>query len=211
MLTPARGSKFFEETFTSGLVFERVDGIASEPRQFDGNYVIASRYPRPWIKQLNMLIAYASFYNPFRLVWSLFVSKSHVPGAFRDTSPAGENDHHPRFKLFRRDVRRWLRVHFGDALFQMFGMVGLWHSARRLVPWCGHLVRGRIERTTRAPTARVPMRSVEGGAASHAIPGTPTAPAQTVPLRSERANGNARVAAAVVGSGEQTDTDSFHA
>ena len=34
--------------------------------QFDGNHTIASRSRHRWRKQFNVLVAYASFYNPLR-------------------------------------------------------------------------------------------------------------------------------------------------
>ena len=36
------------------------------PHMYDGNYVVASKHPRPWRKQLNLLLGYLYFYNP---VW----------------------------------------------------------------------------------------------------------------------------------------------
>ena len=36
--------------------------------QFDGNHTIASRIHHPWRKQFNILVAYTSFYDPFRIL-----------------------------------------------------------------------------------------------------------------------------------------------
>ena len=36
-----------------------------------GNYVIASHHPKPWRKQLNLMLAYAYFYNPLRVLAAL--------------------------------------------------------------------------------------------------------------------------------------------
>jgi hypothetical protein len=69
MMTPATGSKLFESAFETGQVLDRVGGRRAEMYMHDGNYVVASALPRPWRKQLNMLIGYLYFYNP---VW-LFV------------------------------------------------------------------------------------------------------------------------------------------
>ena len=44
----------------------RVGGMDVADYQFDGNHTIASRSRHPWRKQFNVLVAYASFYNPFR-------------------------------------------------------------------------------------------------------------------------------------------------
>ena len=78
MMTPSAGTKLFEQTFTTGQVIERVGGKEVRPHMYDGNYVVASSHARPWNKQLNMLIGYASFYNPVWLVWNLVRKKTKV-------------------------------------------------------------------------------------------------------------------------------------
>ena len=78
MMTPAAGSKLYEQTFTSGQVFESVAGRRVLPHMLDGNYVIASSHPHPWQKQLNLLIAYGYFYNPLWLVVALLRSGSKL-------------------------------------------------------------------------------------------------------------------------------------
>ena len=67
MMTPSAGTKLYEQTFTGGQVFQSVGGRQVLPHMYDGNYVVASSHKRPWRKQLNILIGYASFYNPIRL------------------------------------------------------------------------------------------------------------------------------------------------
>jgi len=76
VLTPAVGSKTYEETFRSGLVFESVAGKRIEPHMYDANYVIASRDARPWRRQLNILAAYIYFFNPLRFLLALVRPKS---------------------------------------------------------------------------------------------------------------------------------------
>lgn len=71
MITPSPGSKLFEQTYTSGMVFDRAAGRKLLPYMMDGVHVCASRHPQPWRKQLNLLLAYAWFYNPVRLLWAL--------------------------------------------------------------------------------------------------------------------------------------------
>ena len=78
MITPAAGSKLYEEAFTSGQVFESVGGRSVELRMFDGNYVIASNHPQPWRKQFNILAAYLYFYNPLRLLIALVRPKGRL-------------------------------------------------------------------------------------------------------------------------------------
>jgi len=64
MITPSAGSRLYEETFESGMVFESVGDRKVEDCMYDGNYVIASAQDRPWRKQLNLIVAYTWFYNP---------------------------------------------------------------------------------------------------------------------------------------------------
>jgi radical SAM superfamily enzyme YgiQ (UPF0313 family) len=78
MITPATGSRLYEDAFTSGLVYERVDNRPVEPHMLDGNYVVASGHPQPWRKQLNILAAYLYFYNPVRLLIALVRPKSRL-------------------------------------------------------------------------------------------------------------------------------------
>ncbi|MDJ0521873.1 MAG: radical SAM protein [Planctomycetota bacterium] len=82
MLSPAPGSKLYEDTY-SGLAFRSVNGRPVEPHLVDGNHVVASRHKRPWIKQLNILFAYAYFYNPLRLLKALVLPKNRR-GHFAD-------------------------------------------------------------------------------------------------------------------------------
>ncbi len=67
MLVPATGSKLFSGTYTSGMAYESVAGREVKEHMLGGNYVIASNHPKPWRKQINILLAYAYFYNPLRL------------------------------------------------------------------------------------------------------------------------------------------------
>jgi len=78
MITPATGSKMYEETFSSGLVFASVAGRCLEPHMLDGNYVVASKYERPWRKQFNIMATYLYFYNPLRFLGALVRPKSKL-------------------------------------------------------------------------------------------------------------------------------------
>lgn len=169
MLIPSPGSKLFVETYTSGTVYESANGIKVAPHISDGNYVIASRHPRPWLKQLNLLAGYTYFFNPLRLAAALFWSKSRIPLADAETSPAEEIARLSRWQLWKRGVKRKLRAHVVDAVVQMFGMWGLLHTYRRTLVWAWNLLRGRIVRRSEAPASRVPMRSPSGGIAPHAL------------------------------------------
>jgi radical SAM superfamily enzyme YgiQ (UPF0313 family) len=78
MLVPATGSKLFSGTYTSGMAYESVAGKRVEEHMLGGNYVVASNHPKPWRKQVNILIAYAYFYNPLRLAWSVVRPKTRL-------------------------------------------------------------------------------------------------------------------------------------
>jgi radical SAM superfamily enzyme YgiQ (UPF0313 family) len=78
MITPATGSKLYDETFTSGLTYESVGGRRVEPHMLDANYVVASKHDRPWQKQFNIMLAYLYFYNPLRFLKALVRPKSNV-------------------------------------------------------------------------------------------------------------------------------------
>ena len=78
MMTPSPGTKLYEQTFESGLVVESAGGRQVESYMIDGNYVIASKFARPWKKQLNLLVGYLSFYNPIWLIVALLHRKTRV-------------------------------------------------------------------------------------------------------------------------------------
>jgi hypothetical protein len=173
MLTPARGSKWYEDTYTSGLAIQKVDGVPVEPHIVDGNYVVASKLPRPWIKQLNLLAGYTYFFNPIRLLIALARSKSAIPFADAETRPPEEVRRYSRWKKARRWMYLKARARLIDAGVQAFGMYGLFHTYRRTLGWAWHLLRGKIQRYSETPASRIPMRDPEGGPASHALPGAP--------------------------------------
>jgi radical SAM superfamily enzyme YgiQ (UPF0313 family) len=68
ILTPSVGSKGYEEPYQKGLVIEQAGDKKLEDYQYDGNHCIATEDPQPWRKQLNVWLAYASFYNPINFV-----------------------------------------------------------------------------------------------------------------------------------------------
>jgi hypothetical protein len=68
ILTPSVGSKGYEESYDSGMVIEQASGQPVEDRHYDGNHCIATHDPNPWRKQLNIYLAYGSFYNPWNCV-----------------------------------------------------------------------------------------------------------------------------------------------
>ena len=172
MLTPSPGSKWYEDTYTSGLAFKSVNGKTIEPHIVDGNYVVASKHPRPWLKQLNLLAGYMYFFNPLRLLMALVFSRSRIPFSDSDRRPAREVQQYSRWKKIRRRIHLKLLAHLTDAGMQALGLCGLFHTVRRTLPWAWHLWRGRIERSQHSPASRIPMRSPNGQSASHHLPGT---------------------------------------
>lgn len=150
MLVPATGSKLFSGTYTSGMAYDSVGGRRVEEHMLGGNYVIASHHPRPWRKQVNILVAYAYFYNPLRFLTALLRPKT--------------------------------KVHLADAVWQVFGMWGLTQTVRKTFGWALRLRFGRIRRRLAPPMSRVPMHSVDGARASHALP-VPTPAVRDEPVR----------------------------
>ena len=71
-LGPAIGTRSLEPGLTSRTIFQRVGGTLVPDAFHDGNHVVASRHPRPWQQQLNLLRAYVTFYNPINAVRALF-------------------------------------------------------------------------------------------------------------------------------------------
>jgi hypothetical protein len=78
MMTPSAGTKLYEQSFTGGMVLKSVGGRDVKPHMYDGNYVVASIHPRPWKKQLNLLMGYLYFYNPFWFFAILLRKKTRV-------------------------------------------------------------------------------------------------------------------------------------
>lgn len=68
ILTPSVGSKGYEEPYEKGMVLEQAGNHKVEDYQYDGNHCVATEDPRPWRKQLNIFLAYATFYNPVNFV-----------------------------------------------------------------------------------------------------------------------------------------------
>jgi radical SAM superfamily enzyme YgiQ (UPF0313 family) len=76
-------------------------------------------------------------------------------------------------RFFVALLRPKSNLYLADAGMQVIGMWGLSHTIRRTFGWAMRLTRGEVQRRTAIPTSHIPMRSVEGGVASHALPSTP--------------------------------------
>jgi hypothetical protein len=75
-LGPSQGTKLYNETYESRLAYASANGHEVEEWMNSGNYVIASRHPRPWQRQVNALLAYLWFYNPLRLLKAMVRPKN---------------------------------------------------------------------------------------------------------------------------------------
>ncbi|MEI6491691.1 MAG: radical SAM protein [Verrucomicrobiota bacterium] len=162
MLSPSPGSNWYEETYRSGLAFENIDGLPIGPHVSDGNFVIASKHPRPWMKQLSLLAGYTFFFNPLRLLFALVFSKSNIPFSGTDTRPDVEVAQYSYRERLLRPVCLRLSSHLIDAGIQVIGILGLIQSYRRTIPWALRLKRGRIELAKEPPSSLIPMRSSDG-------------------------------------------------
>jgi radical SAM superfamily enzyme YgiQ (UPF0313 family) len=72
ILSPAVGTKVFEDTFLSGKMIKKINGEPVSQAMYDGNHAVASKDPMPWRRQLNLLAAYAMFYNPLNFLRRAF-------------------------------------------------------------------------------------------------------------------------------------------
>jgi radical SAM superfamily enzyme YgiQ (UPF0313 family) len=172
MLTPSPGSKWYEGTYNSGLAFKSVDDVPIEPHISDGNYVVASEHKRPWVKQVNLLLAYTYFFNPLRALSTLIWSKSDIPHVGEDRRTPEDLARLSWWKKVRRKIELKARARLTDTAFQLIGIAGLMYTYRRTIVWAWHLFRGKIERQLESPASPIPMRAPDGSPAAHALPGT---------------------------------------
>jgi radical SAM superfamily enzyme YgiQ (UPF0313 family) len=78
ILIPSVGSKGYEEPYQKGMVIAQAADRKLEDYQYDGNHCIATEDPHPWRKQLNVYLAYASFYNPLNMLRAIVNWKDPV-------------------------------------------------------------------------------------------------------------------------------------
>lgn len=72
VLGPASGTKDYDQVLRRGIIFKSLDGRQVEDYCWDGNHVISTGSYTPWKLQRNVLLAYASFYNPVNLARAFF-------------------------------------------------------------------------------------------------------------------------------------------
>ncbi len=67
-LGPAVGTKDFEKAAKNRILYKSVGGEPVPNAFQDGNHVVASKHPRPWDQEMNLLRTYLCFYNPLNLM-----------------------------------------------------------------------------------------------------------------------------------------------
>ncbi|MFQ5430131.1 MAG: B12-binding domain-containing radical SAM protein [Phycisphaerae bacterium] len=80
-LTPAVGTNFFDTPYREGNVFATVAGRRVDEAMFDGNHIVATNEDRPWRKQMNLILGYGTFYNPWNLLMAMVRPKNRLSGA----------------------------------------------------------------------------------------------------------------------------------
>lgn len=132
-LGPAVGTRSFEESLEGGTMFRRVGGVDVPQAFLDGNHVVASAEKEPWTRQMNIVRAYWSFYNPINLmktIWGLRKKGSIAPKR---------------------------------VLYQLVGIIGLFYTLPRHWAWARKLKKGPIEKLTGALPSRIPMIDAASG------------------------------------------------
>lgn len=71
VLGPAAGTKDYDEVLQKGIIFKTLAGQKVEDHYWDGNHVISVGTSQPWKLQRDVLLSYATFYNPVNLVRAL--------------------------------------------------------------------------------------------------------------------------------------------
>ncbi len=71
-LGPAIGTRDIEAALESKTLYRTVGNQPIPQAYFDGNHVVASKHAKPWHRQINVLRAYATFYNPLNTMRAIF-------------------------------------------------------------------------------------------------------------------------------------------
>ena len=131
-LGPAIGTRDIEKAAHARTLYERVGDKPVPEAFFDGNHVVASRHTRPWKRQMNVLRAYATFYNPLnflRVLAQVICGKDSTVGK--------------------------------RLLFQVIGHLGLVVTAPKLWRWARKLKAGPVQVYDGLQHARIPMVGVD--------------------------------------------------
>jgi hypothetical protein len=133
IIAPAYGTKVFSDTVLSGMVFKGVGGQVMSEAYYDGNHVIATKNPEPWRVQLNLIAAYATFYNPVNFLRRLFDYKA------------------PHW-FMRPD----------GGFFQAVGNIALLKTVWEMGKWAYKVWKGPVERWTEFRPSRLPIVTPSG-------------------------------------------------
>jgi radical SAM superfamily enzyme YgiQ (UPF0313 family) len=133
IIAPAYGTKVFSDTVRSGIVFKSVGGEILSETHYDGNRVIATGDPEPWRLQLNLIAAYATFYNPVNFLKRMF-------------------DYKAEHWFMRPD----------GAFFQGVGNAALLKTVWEMGKWAYKVWRGPVERWSEFRPARLPIVTRDG-------------------------------------------------
>lgn len=121
------GSRLLEQAVTSGNHIYKVAGQIVPEAYWDGNHVTATKRDDAWKRQLHILAAYASFYNPWHFVKALVLE-------------------HRRDGIGRK-----------RTIAQLLGMYGIVMTAAKTAKWIWQLWRGPVEKITFWPKHPVRM------------------------------------------------------
>lgn len=72
VLGPAAGTKDYDDVLNQGIILKRIGNTKVDDCVWDGNHVISVGNAHPWTLQRNMLLAYATFYNPINFLRVIF-------------------------------------------------------------------------------------------------------------------------------------------
>ncbi len=78
VVNPAIGSRWINEAYQQGLLFDRVGNKKIPDAYYDGNHVLAAERPDAWRIQMGYFQGYWAFYNPVNLVRTFFDKNEYI-------------------------------------------------------------------------------------------------------------------------------------
>jgi radical SAM superfamily enzyme YgiQ (UPF0313 family) len=165
-LGPAVGSKLLEPTLKSGAVYKAVGGKPVPQAHQDGNHVVSSLHPRPWEKQINLIKAYSTFYNPLnflRNVWNWRKDKNardHV--LFQIVGMIGLVLTIPKMWMWARRLKAGPIEKFDGLLDAPVPMLNA--QDRTPMPWSIEFQPHGVTKQAEAPAEPQPVALTVGGA-----------------------------------------------
>jgi radical SAM superfamily enzyme YgiQ (UPF0313 family) len=76
--SPAAGTREYEKTMYSGTAIRSLGNKRIDESRYDGNFVMVGGSDAPWLRQLKLLGAYATYYNPLNLMRTWWSDKSRL-------------------------------------------------------------------------------------------------------------------------------------